>query len=185
MNYYRIFSKIYERAAIKMCQSCQPFIEKGAKILDLGCGSAIAGNKFKEFFQAEVIGVDIVDRRILPLPFEIIDGKNLPFPEKSFDTVLISYVLHHSQDPTLLLNEAKRVSKKIIIFEDLPEGFFSKIYCKLHQLSFDKLFGNSSKTSFKTEKNWEKIFQELGLNVIFKKKINNFSVKKELFILQI
>jgi len=183
MNFYQIFSKIYERAAIKMCQSSQPFIEKGAKILDLGCGSAIIGKTFQDFFKAEILGIDIVDKRVEKISFQIYDGKNIPFPENSFDLVLINYVLHHSQDPIALLKEAKRVSKKIIIFEDLPEGFFSKIYCKLHQLSFDKLFGNSSKTSFKTEKNWEKIFKEVGLNIIFKKRINNFPVKKELFVL--
>lgn len=182
--YYRIFSKIYERAAIKMCQACQPFIEKGAKILDLGCGSAIIGNKFKEFFQADVIGVDIRDKKILPLPFEIIDGKNLPFPEKFFEAVLINYVLHHTENPTVLLKEAKRVSKdKIIIFEDLSEGFFPKLICKFHGSSFDIFFGNPSKTSFKSEKEWERIFKESGLNVIFKKRINNFPLKKELFIL--
>jgi len=183
MNYYRIFSKIYRGAARHMCLACQPYIKKGSKILDLGCGSAIIGKTFQDFFKAEILGIDIVDKRVEKISFQIYDGKNIPFPENSFDLVLINYVLHHSQDPIALLKEAKRVSKKIIIFEDLPEGFFSKIYCKLHQLSFDKLFGNSSKTSFKTEKNWEKIFKEVGLNIIFKKRINNFPVKKELFVL--
>jgi len=181
--YYRVFSKVYQRAAQKMCLDCQNFIPKGGKILDLGCGSGIVAKAFKDFFQAEVMGVDIVDKRIVNIPFQMINGRNLPFPGNSFDAVLISYVLHHSQNPTSLLTEAKRVSKKIIIYEDLPEGFLSKIYCKVHQFSFDKLFGNPSKTSFKTEKDWEKIFKELGLKIIFKKKINNFPVKKELFVL--
>ena len=184
--YYRVFSKIYERAAKKMCLDSADFIEKGSKILDLGCGSGIIGKKFQDFFKAEILGIDVVDKRVEKIPFQIYDGKNIPFPENSFDLVLINYVLHHAENPEALLIEAKRVAKnKIIIFEDLPEGFFSKIYCKLHQLSFDKLFRNPSKTSFRTEENWEKIFKELGLNVIFKKRVNNFPVKKELFILQI
>ena len=182
MNYYRIFSKTYERAAKKMCLACQDFIEKGSKILDLGCGSGIVGNQFKEFFYAEVIGVDIIDRRILPLPFEIIDGKHLPFPEKYFDVILINYVLHHAKDPTALLKNAKRVGKKIIIFEDLPEGLFSKLICRFHGLSYSTLFKNPNFISFNSEKDWEKIFKEIGLNVIFKKRINNFLIKKELFI---
>jgi len=198
--YYRILFKTYERAAKKMCLACQDFIEKGSKILDLGCGSGIVGNQFKEFFYAEVIGVDIIARRILPLPFEIIDGKHLPFPEKYFDVILINYVLHHAKDPTALLKNAKRVGKKIIIFEDLPEGLFSKLICRFHGLSYSTLFKNPNFISFKTElpkeakvkmktkfsfaseKNWEKIFKEIGLNVIFKKRINNFLIKKELFI---
>ena len=184
MNYYRIFSKFYQKAAQKMCRDCQDFIKKGSKILDLGCGSGIIGNTFQDFFQAKVLGVDIKDCRVLPLPFQIIDGFHLPFSENSFDVVLINYVLHHSRDPVALLSEAKRVTRdKIIIYEDLAEGCLSKLVCWFHGISFDKLFGNPVKTSFNSEKGWEKIFKEIGLNIVFKKRINNFPVKKELFIL--
>jgi len=191
MNYYRIFSKIYRGAARHMCLACQPYIKKGSKILDLGCGSAIIGKTFQDFFKAEILGIDIVDKRVEKMPFQIYDGKNIPFPENSFDVVLINYVLHHSENPITLLKEAKRVTKeKIVIFEDLPEGFLSKLICKIHGNSFSlfqKGVGGGwrpSKTSFKTEKNWEKIFRDLGLNVIFKERRHNFPVKKELFILE-
>jgi len=181
--YYRIFSKIYQRAARKMCLACQNFIEEGSKILDLGCGSGIVGMTFKKFFRGEIIGVDVKDRRVVNMPFKIIDGKSLPFPENSFDVTLINYVLHHSEDPIPLLKEAKRVSKKIIIFEDLPEGFLSKLICFLHRFSFDKFFTNPNQTSFKTEKEWEEIFQEMGLDMLYKERRHDFPVKKELFIL--
>jgi len=199
MNFYRIFSKIYERAAQKMCLDCQDFIQKGSKILDLGCGPGIIGETFGDFFQAKVIGVDIKDNRIYPLPFKIINGKSLPFPENSFDIVLINYVLHHSGDPILLLKEAKRVAKdKIIVYEDLPEGLLSRIICKIHGISFARIFQNQNQTpersegerrtnvlqtSFKSEKEWEEVFKKIGLNIVFKSRINNFPVKKELFIL--
>lgn len=167
-----------------MCFDCQPFIEKGSKILDLGCGSGIAAKNFQDFFQTKVIGVDIKDRRIFPILFEKINGKTLPFPDCSFDIVLISYVLHHSQNPTLLLKEAKRVSKRVIVYEDLPEGILSKIYCKFHGLTFNKFFQKDNAASFKTAKEWKEIFEKIGLSVIFEKRVYNFPVKKELFILE-
>lgn len=186
MSYYRIFSKIYERAAQKMCLDCQDFIQKGFKILDLGCGSGIIGMTFQDFFQAKVIGVDIKDNRIYPLPFKIINGKSLPFPENSFNIVLINYVLHHSGNPTTLLKEAKRVAKdRIVVYEDLPEGLLSRIICKIHGTSFDKIFKNQNQTSFKSEREWEKIFKKIGLNIIFKRRINSLPVKKELFVLRV
>jgi len=219
--YYRIFSKVYQRAAKKMCLECQDFIEKGSRILDLGCGPGIVGKNFKDFFQAKVIGVDIKDKRIANIPFKIIDGKSLPFKENEFDICLISYVLHHLENPERILKEAKRVSKgKIIIFEDLPENFLSKLICQLHGFTFNKFFQKPSEAkpsedegklrrrqtssttralakgedeavasstrntqfSFKSEKEWEKIFQGIGLNTIFKKRIHNFPIKKELFV---
>ena len=206
-----------------MCLDCQDFIKKGSKILDWGCGTAIVGKTFQDFFQAELFGVDVQDVRTVKIPFKITDGKSLSFPENSFDVVLINYVLHHSEDPVSVLKEAKRVARdKIVIYEDLPEDILSKLICQLHGISFDNFFGNPTKTSFKTElpkeakvkkrvklssplhpslrlgqvkmrtkfsfaseREWEKIFKELRLNIIFKKRVNNFPVKKELFILRV
>lgn len=167
-----------------MCLVCQDFIEKGVKILDLGCGSGTVGKTFQNFFQAEIIGVDIKDYRVSPLPFQIYDGLHLPFSDKSFDVVLINYVLHHSEDPIALLKEAKRVTEdKIIIFEDLLDGFLSGLICRLHGASFAKFLGDFNKISFKSEKEWERVFEELGLNTLVKRRVTNFPVNKELFIL--
>ncbi len=169
-----------------MCFECQNFIERGSKILDLGCGSGIIAKSFQDFFQAEILGVDIRDNRIYPIPFKIIDGKSLPFSENSFDVVLINYVLHHSGDPISLLKEAKRVSRnKIIIYEDLPEGFLSKLRCKIHGASFNSFFKIKNQASFKTERQWEEVFRNIGLKIIFKKEANSFLIKKGLFILRV
>jgi ubiquinone/menaquinone biosynthesis C-methylase UbiE len=184
--YHRVFYQFYKRAAKIMCLDCQEFIKKGDKILDVGCGSAIAGKEFQKFFQAEIVGVDIKDRRVCQIPFRIINGKDLPFPENSFDVVLIAYVLHHAKDAISLLREAKRVSRgKVIIFEDLAEDFLSKLISKLHGLSYQIFHSQKNISSFKSEKEWEKFFQEIGLDIVFKKRIQNLPPKKELFILDI
>ena len=174
-------------AAKRMCQDCQQFIEKKSKILDLGCGSGIVSKAFQDFFQSQVIGGDIIDKRVFKIPFKKIDGKSLPFLKNNFDTVLIAYVLHHTRDPEALLEEVKRVVKdKILIFEDLPEGPISNLVCKLHGVTFDKFIGNRNKTIFKTEKEWQDVFEKLNLKLIFKKRINSkFSpITKELFVLE-
>ena len=77
MNFYRIFQRFYRKSAHKMCLECEQFIRKKSKILDVGCGSAIISNTFQNFFDTEVIGVDVIDRRIFPIAFSLIDGKKL------------------------------------------------------------------------------------------------------------
>jgi len=163
MNYYQFFPKIYEMGAKQMCLDCQGFIKKNSTILDLGCGSGIVAKYFQDFFEAKVLGVDIRDNRLVPIPFKIIDGQNLPFENDIFDIVLINYVLHHCDDPESVLKEAKRVGKRIIIFEDLPEGFLARLRCKIHQLTFP---GSKKTFSFKKKEEWKKTFEKLGLKII-------------------
>lgn len=190
MIFYRVFAKFFDIASKIMCQECKNFIKKGEKILDLGCGCGIAGKNFRDFFQAEVIGADIKDQRVAKIPFQVMDGKNLPFQDNSFNTVLIAYVLHHAEEPMALLKEAKRVTNnKIIIFEDLSEGFLADMVCRIHGISFNYYFQkNGQKGKFLDEGGWKKIFSALGLRLIFEKRainINIFNpVKKKLFVLE-
>jgi len=186
----RLFSPVYKKAAENMCQECEPFIEKGSKILDLGCGRGITAETLRDYFQADVFGVDIEDQRVVEIPFQIIDGKNLPFTDNSFDLVLISYVLHHAENPRALLVEARRVAKdKIIIYEDLEEEGLTKIACWLHKATY-KISApfQENPIRFYEEKEWEELFNQLGLKVLFKRRKTGrfnwlYPAKNILFIL--
>ena len=172
-----------------MCSDCRNFIPQGSKILDFGCGSGIIGKEFGREFDAEILGVDIIDNRVEDIPFRKFDGNNLSFlPDSSYDVVMINYVLHHAKDPLALLKEAKRVAKsRIIIYENLPEGIVSRISCLLHGISFAWIFQRNNITGkFFTKKEWEDIFKNTGLSVASSKKVSSkFSLMKEqLFILQ-
>jgi len=111
MSFWKIFQRFYEIAAEKMVNEIEKFLE-GEKILDLGCGSGILGEKIRERLKKEVIGIDIVDKRVCNIPFKIYDGKKIPFPENFFGLVIISFVLHHTEDPISILQEAKKSWKE-------------------------------------------------------------------------
>ncbi len=123
-----------------MCLDCDEFINKGDRILDFGCGSGIIAKAFQQHFNSEVVGVDIKDDRTTDIPFKLIKNNKIDFNDLNFDVILISYVLHHTKDPEAILKEIKRIGKRIIVYEDLPEGFFSKIVCFFHEISYKLLF---------------------------------------------
>lgn len=172
--YWMISNKI-ERAGEKVCQDCQGFIRKGAKILDLGCGSGIIGQALQKFFSAKVLGVDIMDNRVVNLPFQKIDGLTLPFLDNQFDVCFIRYVLHHASKPLALFKEAKRVGRdKIIIYEDLAQGFWFKLRCHVHRTTYSMFFGTPKvEFNFKTESEWEAVFRDLGLKVVAQKRVRH------------
>ena len=180
MSFWKIFQQFYEIAAEKMLKEIEGFLI-GERILDLGCGSGIFGGKIKEKLKKEIIGVDIVDKRVREIPFKIYDGKSLPFLTDYFDVVIIAFVLHHTEDPILILKEAKRVGKRIIIFEDLPEGIFGKIYCFLHWITWNLFFGRSPKFNFYNRKKWKGIFEDLELKLVSEK---DFLIKRKIFVLE-
>jgi SAM-dependent methyltransferase len=84
------------------------------KVLDIGCGEK-PYYKYVKNNVTEYIGLEhpeTVNNR------EQIDifgsADNLPFPENSFDTVMLIQVLEHVEEPQVILNEISRVLK--------PEG---------------------------------------------------------------
>jgi len=170
-----------------MCKDCLNFIKEDSNLLDLGCGSGIIGKEFGRFFNSEILGLDIIDNRIIEIPFRKYNGNSLSFlKDNSYDAVLINFVLHHCQNPIELLKESKRVSKDIIvIYENIPEGLMSKIFCYFHGVSFACFFQkNENKGKFLKREKWEEEFEKMGLKVLYSKKVSGLKLMKEhLYIL--
>jgi ubiquinone/menaquinone biosynthesis C-methylase UbiE len=46
------------------------------------------------------------------------DGGAFPFPDRSFDAVILADVLHHEIDPERLIGECARVARRLLIIKD-------------------------------------------------------------------
>ncbi|HPN81599.1 MAG TPA: class I SAM-dependent methyltransferase [bacterium] len=87
------------------------------RILDLGCGTAIAYEIVRNKFpQTEYIGVDLSERMIdagkrkYPgVDLRVMDCENLEFSDGSFDVIIARSILHHVPNPERSLREIKRV----------------------------------------------------------------------------
>jgi len=187
MIFYSLFRGFYKRAAKKMVNDCQNYISPNSKILDFGCGSAIVGKEFAKSFNSEIVGVDIIDNRVENIPFELYNGGGIPFyNDNTFDVALVSYVLHHTENPIGLFKEVARVGKDTVIVYETPcDGMFYNFMCRIHGVSFAKYFQkNSIEGKFFTTKEWENIFKENGFKIVKEKVVNSFPLKNVLFILK-
>ena len=91
----------------------------GASVLDVGCGDGkLAANVMAERRDVSICGVDVLVRRDTAIPVARFDGERIPVASRSVDVVLFVDVLHHTENAVVLLEEASRVAKRLVILKD-------------------------------------------------------------------
>ncbi len=111
------------------------------KGLDVGCGSGEVAYLVREYRpEIELEGIDVLVRSLPQIPVRQFDGKTLPFPDRSFDFIMLVDVLHHASEPAQLLAECARVAKSFILIKDhLCNSWLDEV-----RLRFMDWFGNSA-----------------------------------------
>ncbi len=134
------------------------------QVLDIGTGNG--GVAFKLYNRGvDVTTIDVKNRsRISQIQPVIYDGKHIPFSDEAFHTVMLLTVLHHTTDPETILREAKRVGKRIIVMEDIYSNTLQK-WLTYGMDSLVNLEFRGHPHTNKTDAEWRRLFQELGLRV--------------------
>jgi SAM-dependent methyltransferase len=110
---------------------CLPNVKKNYKVLDFGCGtgafSFLISPYVKHLDSADISSgllniAEVTQKKlgIKNIDFHLLKNESLPFPDSSFDTILILDTIHHLSDPKKNIKEIYRVLKKggkIICFE--------------------------------------------------------------------
>ena len=157
----------------------------GTSLLDVGCGNGLVSELSKPNF-AEIQLLDVMNylSEEVDLPFvNYEEGCTFPIT-KTYDTVLLLTVLHHSSDPQLLLSEAwKATAKRLIIIESVfgvhtpdPGGHYDLVsFSESDQIAFavvvDWLYNRVLNDNipvpynFTTPDGWLAAFAERGMHV--------------------
>jgi SAM-dependent methyltransferase len=94
------------------------------------------------------------------------DGRTIPHPHGSFDAVLFVDVLHHTEDPMVLLREAVRVTREAIVIKDHTlNGWLASPTLRFMDWVGNKRHGVSLPYNYWPREKWERAFGELGLRV--------------------
>ena len=98
-------------------------VEKGIKVLDIGCGTGIATIKLNDILEEDgtFYGIDIsqgmidqADKKAEPydnLFFKVGDAENIDYPDETFDLVISNMVIQYLPDQNKGLSEMYRVLK--------------------------------------------------------------------------
>ena len=140
----------------------------GDSVLDIGAGDGRVGNLIQQTLCKNTTLVDVIDYNETGLPLQVYDGRVLPYASNSFDTSILSVVLHHADQPLQILQEAIRVTnQRIILIESV---YFNEEHKSLNSI-LDWFYNRVLHTGvncpfhFQTPTGWESTFRHYGLKV--------------------
>ena len=164
MNILNFIQSLAQKRAKLVVGRIFPHIKHAKRILDIGCGTGHVADLLIETGK-KIVPVDISNKSLVGSIKPIIyDGKHLPFPDQSFDTSLLLMVLYHTPDPSVVLSEAARVGKEIVVIETVYKKLFDKIITVL----FDSLGNLQPKfywNSYHKDEDWKTFFESKGYEI--------------------
>ena len=160
---------IQDRRAHVLAEQLSSLIPHNSTVLDVGCGDGKLSAQILELRGDTIIkGVDVLARSQSYIPVDLFDGQTIPAADDSFEVVMFVDVLHHTEDPMILLREATRVARRHIILKDhLQDRPLAKTTLRFMDSIGNARYGVATPYNYWHERKWRQAFEEVGLTVTF------------------
>jgi SAM-dependent methyltransferase len=158
---------VHTRRIRVLSRHIAPLLPDGAKVLDVGCGDGRLAARLLELRpDLSIEGVDVLVRTDTAIPVRPFDGAHLPYGAASVDVVLLVDVLHHTDDPSVLLREAARVARSGVLLKDhLREGVAARLTLRCMDWVGNARHNVQLPYNYWSRSQWSAAFEELGLAV--------------------
>lgn len=158
---------VFNRRVSVLSNHFAKLIPQKAQVLDVGCGDGLITHLImQKRHDIKIEGIDVLVRNQTHILVKKFDGQIIPHPDDSFDVVMFVDVLHHTEDPMILLREAVRVARKAVVIKDHTcNGVFAS-----QTLRFMDKVGNERHSvvlpyNYWPKQNWLDAFEKLGLKI--------------------
>ena len=137
----------------------------GSDMLDVGTGDGqIAKMIGARQDGTKVQGIDIMQRETIHIPVTLFDGTTIPMEDDSVDVVTFVDVLHHTDDPQILISEASRVARKAVIIKDhLSENKLDHLTLRAMDWVGNAPHGVVLPYNYAPRRDWDGWFEKAGL----------------------
>ncbi len=159
---------VHRRRVRVLCDHLVGMIPPGTtSLLDVGCGdgwlASLVGRARPEL---TVSGMDVLVREGTHIPVAGFDGYKLPCEAGSWDAVMMVDVLHHTEDPLVLLREAARVSRRWVLLKDHHlQGVGAARTLRFMDWVSNARYGVVLPYNYQTPSRWTELFAGAGLRL--------------------
>ena len=160
-------SHVHPRRVRVLAETAARLLPPGLAVLDIGCGDGrLAATLAQLRPDLSVTGAEIAPRPHCAIPVVAFDGCRLPVADGSFGAALIVDVLHHTENPGVLLREAARVAHDLVLLKDhLREGFGASATLRFMDKISNRRHGIALPFNYLDQAAWARLFADCGLIV--------------------
>lgn len=159
---------VHSRRIRVLARHLAALLPRGARVLDVGAGDGLLARRVLDARpDLTMHGVDVFVRPVTHVPVEAFDGARLPFPDASFDAVMLVDVVHHASDQLRLLREVGRVARRAVIIKDhLVRGVLAAPTLRLMDWVGNAPHGVALPYAYWTPAHWQQALADAGLRTV-------------------
>lgn len=160
------------------------YLPKKSKVLDVGAGVCNISRQLSQRGY-NVTALDIQNLSMVKDFSPVIyDGHTIPFKDKAFDSGLLVMVMHHAPEFERLFDETARVSKRVVVIEDVYDSWFRKrvtfFFDSLLNLEFKGHPHNNM-----DDKGWKQFFADRNMRIVGEAAMGSYVVfRHKVYILE-
>jgi SAM-dependent methyltransferase len=158
---------VHRRRVRVLAQALAAQIPHNASVLDIGCGDGTIASFIVQLRpDISIKGVEVLPRADCRIACSAFDGNTLPFDDNSIDVSMLVDVLHHTSVVSVLLREAARVSRTMVLLKDhLSENAFDHATLRFMDWVGNRPHGVTLTYNYQSRAQWDAHFAAAGLQL--------------------
>jgi SAM-dependent methyltransferase len=156
---------VSDRRITALARQLAELLPENANVLDVGCGPGTLTSRIAALRpDCTFRGIDVMVRPDSVIPVALFDGHHIPLPDAGVDVVMFVDVLHHTDDPNVLLREARRVARRCVIIKDhRRDGVLAGPTLRVMDWVGNAHHGVRLPYNYLSEREWRTAFSAAGL----------------------